>query len=254
MRRGTQHLSSVFGYCEKLGQVVSIHREPQPISPIPNEKKALERDAVRKSQIEQERARFGLEPGTVSDLVTGIDELSLEDGKEPESVYASQFAKMAAFMEGILAEKKSKQVPSSPYDAVRPCSRLQDVPSEKGPASARRNFGLESTRWNIAGESPSSTIDRSEEIQHNHEPLKQSTRPTRHTQSDQLGAQSQQLVTSTSAQAMQSVMARPLAERQPSQRNLQPRPSATEMNRQIYGTKAEKEDGPNILPSGQQWW
>lgn len=191
---------------------------------IPNEQKALERDAARKPQMERERADFGLQPGTANDEVPGIGGLSSEDEEEPESVFASQFAGIAAIMEGILAKKKSNQASkSSELDRGLPGIRQDSEQSNTGFWTAGQGSGFEKSRWNTSGYGPVLTSDPSEE-------------------------------TNLRAYAPSpTCVATPCAQDQPPQHTLQRQPLSTKVNGESHGTKPSNVEG-GILPSGQSWW
>lgn len=191
------------------------------MAPMPNEHKALEQDASREAQVERERADFGLEPGTAGDDVLGIGGLSLVDRQEPESIFESQFADIAAIMEGILAKKKSKQTSqSSTYDTALPGGRQNGVTSKTGLASIGGNSSLANSPWNPAGEGPPSTTNPA-------------VNPTQH-----LGAPAQ---------------ATPLVQGQTPHGSVHSSPSGTAVNGGIKGQEATNEDASPV-PTGQSWW
>jgi hypothetical protein len=75
---------------------------------VADEAKALEQDAARQSAIERERAILGLEPRIESlSPAETMETTSSTNQAEPESIYASQFASMAAIMENILGKSHS---------------------------------------------------------------------------------------------------------------------------------------------------
>ncbi|KUI59005.1 ATP-dependent helicase NAM7 [Cytospora mali] len=163
MRSGTQHLFNVFAHYERMGQVVTTDQQPRPMAQIPTEQRALENGTSQRPQIERERAEFGLEPRILGHEVSDIDGLCLVDQQEPESIFASQFADMAAFMEDMLAEKKRKQTShSSTANTVPPGGQHEGVSPGAGFSFAERNPGLASSRWSLAGEEQPSTTDHEE--------------------------------------------------------------------------------------------
>lgn len=126
VRRGTQFLSQVFAHCEQLGQVVPTEKSPRQIAAAPDEARALERDAARRPAIERERAMLGLEPRIESVSPTNTPGTpSLVEQPEPESIYASDFARMAKIMEDILEGNKKNYVPQKQFP-----SRTDQVETE----------------------------------------------------------------------------------------------------------------------------
>lgn len=116
VRRGTQFLSQVFAHCEQLGQVVPTEKSPRQIAAAPDEARALEQDAARRPAIERERALLGLEPRIESVSPTNTaGKPSLVEQPEPESIYASDFARMAKIMEEILEGNKKNHVPQQQF-------------------------------------------------------------------------------------------------------------------------------------------
>ncbi|ROW10457.1 hypothetical protein VMCG_01848 [Cytospora schulzeri] len=245
MRRGTQHLSSIFAHCERMRQVVTTDREPRPIAPMPREQEGLEQNAAREPQTERKRAEIGLEPGNVDDKVHGIGGLSLVDRQEPESIFATQFADIAAFMEGILAEKKKKKTSQgSIYNAAPPSGGHNGVSLETRAASAGQNPELASSRCKPDGEGPPSTTEPVVN-QAQHIGMVQA-RPTTQT----MGAPAQDL---SRTHVMTTTWQMASSQGQPPQRSVQPRLSGTDANRGIKGMGARKEEA-SPLPAGQSWW
>lgn len=146
MRRGTQFLSQVFAHCEQLGQVVPTEKSPRQIAAAPDEARALEQDAARRPAIERERAMLGLEPRIESVSPTSApDTPSLVEQPEPESIYASDFAKMAKIMEDILAGNKRNHVSQEQFpshaDRVENKTAHTQAPSTVNEAPPGRPLG-----------------------------------------------------------------------------------------------------------------
>lgn len=136
-----------------MRQVVTTTQPPRPIAPIPNEQKALEKDGARGPQIEHERAELGLEPRIAGSEVPKVEETSLEVHKEPESIFASQFADIAALLEDVLAENKRHTTSQSMT------TQGQDIQNRSAQLcnGARRGLGAMSAPGDIA---PACNIDQ----------------------------------------------------------------------------------------------
>jgi hypothetical protein len=200
---------------------------------LPNEQDSPEQDTSQETQVGRERADFGPGPCIAGNDVSGIGELSLVDRQEPESIFASQFAEMAAIMEGILAKKKSKQTSqSSTHDAAPPVGRQNGVSPKTRLASVGRDSSITSPSMNTAGEEPAPTTDPA-------------VNPDQH-----MGRTSKMPPTQNMGVPAQ---ARLLAQGQPPQRSNQSRPSGTAVNGGIQGLGARMEKA-NPLPTGQSWW
>lgn len=200
---------------------------------VPNEQNSPEQDTAQKTQVGRERADLGPEPCIAGDDLPGIGGLSLVDRQEPESIFASQFAEMAAIMEGILAKKKSKQISqSSIHDAALPVGRQNGVSSKTRLTSVGGDSSNTSPSLTSSGEEPASTTDPT-------------ANPDQHMGHTSKMAPIQNM--DVPAQA------RPLAQGQPSQRSIQSRPSGTAVNGGIEGLGPRTEKASS-LPTGQSWW
>lgn len=134
VRRGTQFLSQVFAHCEQLGQVVPTEKSPRQIAAAPDEARALEQDAARRPAIERERAVLGLEPRIESVSPTNTaGNPSLVEQPEPESIYASDFARMAKIMEEILEGNKKIHVAQEQFPSH--VDRVETETAQPYPAS-----------------------------------------------------------------------------------------------------------------------
>lgn len=201
MRRGTQFLSQVFAHCEQLGQVVPTEKSPRQIATAPDEARALEQDAARRPAIERERAMLGLEPRIESASPTNTPGTpSLVEQPEPESIYASDFAKMAKIMEDILAGNKRNHVSQEQFpshaDRVetetaqpQPASAVNgELPSpplgggiSMGDGSDVKQPGLANSRWIIPEQRGSTKLPPPSTVQRGHDMASglNGTRPTR---------------------------------------------------------------------------
>lgn len=115
VRQRTQYLSRVFNHCEDMGHVVDItKRGPQPMAQVPNEEREHEQYLSYQQQLNQGRATYGIDH-SVSDTRheaqqdSDICGLQLVGKSEPESIFASQFAKLAVTMERILEERRASE-------------------------------------------------------------------------------------------------------------------------------------------------
>lgn len=97
-----------------MKQIVDItERRPRPMARAVREEQAYKEHVSYQRRFDEERVAFGLEPRSSGPLekdpqpADSGDSVLAEDG-EPESIFASQFAGLADFMQSILDEKATK--------------------------------------------------------------------------------------------------------------------------------------------------
>ncbi|KAK7740805.1 hypothetical protein SLS53_005273 [Cytospora paraplurivora] len=243
-----------------------------------NEQRALEQDAARRAQIERERSEFGLEPRIADSEVPKVGISSLEDKKEPESIFASQFADIAALLEDVLAENKrqttsqrnTSQGQDIQYRSAQLCNgdrRGLGAISESGDIAPTCNIGkvgtpahgMEDAKEGISNGAlsgaqyngnPSETV--SESAGRNLD-LAVSRRSTT---GEGLAPIGDIMDTTPHAQNLYSTQAmappRGVASDQEHPKPVQPRPTVNAMQGGVRGTEGKKKT--DSLPAGQSWW
>lgn len=114
VKRGTWHLSRIYAHCHELNQIVDITvGGPRPMTRAPAEERAYQDHLSHQKQFDDQRVAYGLESLSAGLMDQGYQpvggpDITLTDDGLPESIYASQFAGLAEFMQSILDEKTAK--------------------------------------------------------------------------------------------------------------------------------------------------